>query len=91
MRSRGTLGPQGCCWWLRAPAKWGLQEEEPPNLISSDEEDSEPGDEGKRHGVTKQPDILQAVFTLRMVGGRAVQKRPLILLNEEVEVCGLTV
>lgn len=74
MRFRGALGPQGCCWWPREPFKWGLQEEEPPNLISSDKKGSEPGSEGQCHGFIKQPDISQVIIYSENDGGRAMQK-----------------
>lgn len=70
MRVGGTLGSQECCWWLREPFKWGLQEEEPPNLISSDKSGSEPGNEGQCPGFTKQPDISQAVIYSENGGGQ---------------------
>lgn len=70
MRARGTLGSQECCSWLREPFQWGLQEEEPPNLVSSDKNGSEPGNKGQCHGFTKQPDIAQAVIYSENGGGQ---------------------
>lgn len=57
------------------PFKWGLQEEGPPNLISTNENYSETGNKEQCHGFTKQPDGLQAViYSENGRGGRAVQK-----------------